>query len=903
MKFPKLAVYLISLTILAFLVSVNIGYARALYDIRDLGPGVRKASATGPYVDVGVHNVGKIGLTIVNMGHFGTGFLASLPGEAPSCIYPYPGQQDYLFAGSFWIGAVVGRDTLVSVGADGWFYTREMWPDPGEEIYPVGGAIRRRSISNPADVDAISEQDYIAIYTDTVTDPGYVATDQRDGRPHKPLNIEVTQRSYAWSYAYAEDFVLFDYSIKNIGRKTLNQVYMGIYVDGDVLTKGAQEGFDDDICGFKRSIPSIHGCGFIDTVNIAWIADNDGRHTVNNPCPFNSNSLTAVTGSRVVRTPSDSLKYSFNWWISNGDPSRDFGPRRVGTPEDPFRDFGGFLGTPEGDRNKYYIMRHEEFDYDQLLCAQDHTAEGWLPPDPQAPGFADGYDTRYLLSFGPFDIESGEVLPISFAYIAGEAFHTDCDAFQNLFNAYDSVYKAYLNFDDLGKNAMWASWIYDNPGYDTDGNFFKGKYRICAYDSEYVCTYDTVQLDPLIVDTSCEYEYTDADTIFYEGDKVPDFRGASPPPAPELWVYLLYEDGSRDTLRSRVYPSVNEFNQGELEIRWNGLGSETEKDVFSNEVDFEGYRIYRSLTPNPSGYALITSYDRDDYNRWIYNAGRELWELREAPFTIDTLEIMYGEGFNPLDYDRDNPLYVGDTAYYFSRQDWNQSDLRDTTRIHKVFPDEPPPTTLILDSARIYYPEELTDDALFFKYYEYRYVMRGLLPSQLQYVAVTAFDYGSPTSGLQSLETPPHKNYVAEYPQSNASTTEGQGLGVYVYPNPYRIDGNYAEFGFEGRDYVYYVDDPEDPDRKEVLQEGFPADRTRSIHFLNLPHKCTIRIFTIDGDLIRQIEHDVPPDYPQSSHERWDLITRNTQSIVSGIYYYSVESETGNQVGKIVIIM
>jgi len=33
------------------------------------------------------------------------------------------------------------------------------------------------------------------------------------------------------------------------------------------------------------------------------------------------------------------------------------------------------------------------------------------------------------------------------------------------------------------------------------------------------------------------------------------------------------------------------------------------------------------------------------------------------------------------------------------------------------------------------------------------------------------------------------------------------------------------------------------------------------------------------------------------------MITRNTQVPVSGIYYYSVESAFGNQLGKIVIIM
>jgi len=894
MKFPKLVFSLATLAILILAFNSGTAFGRALYDSEQMGTIVGKVSATGPYVDIGIHDKGKIGLTVVNQGQFGTGFLSSLPADAPSCQYPYPSQQEYLFAGAFWIGAVVGRDTLVSVGADGWQFLREFWPDPGEDPPPYGGAIIRRSINNDEDVDAVSEQDFVAVYTDTVTDPAYVQNDPFEGRPHKPLNIEVTQRSYAWSYAYAEDFVLFDYSIKNIGRRTLNQVYMGIYVDADVKTKGSQEGFDDDICGFREFLPSSTGCGFIDTINIAWISDNDGKQSAQDQCPYSTTSLDAVTATRVVRTPSDSLNYSFNWWISNGDPAQDFGPRKVGTPSDPFRDFGGFLGTPEGDRNKYYIMRHKEFDYDQLFCAVDHTDEGWLPRDPQSPNFADGYDTRYLLSFGPFNIEPGEVLPISFAYVAGDNFFSDCEAFDNFDSQHPENYYSTLDFSDLGKNAVWASWIYDNPGVDTDGdteNF--GKFRVCGYDSAYICTYDTTQLDPLIVDTTCGYEYTQADTFWYEGDGVPDFRGASPPPPPELWVV----DTTGDTLGTKVIGRINEANQGEIVIRWNGFESETTRDVFSNELDFEGYRVWVSLTPSASGFTRISSYDVEDYNRWVWNSGRGAWELKETPFKIEDLEAIYGAGFDPLSYDRDNPLYWNDSAYYFSRQDWNQSDLENINGIHKAFPEvTDPPTIPNVDSARIYYPEELTDDGLFFKYYEYEYVLRGVLPSQVNYVAVTAFDYGSPTSGLASLETNPSRNYVAEYAQNTADTVINRNLNVYVYPNPYRYDGQYKENGFEGRDYI-------DNTGQLILQEGLPDDRTRSIHFANLPHKCTIRIFSIDGDLIRQIDHDVPEGMPQSSHERWDLITRNTQAIVSGIYYYSVESEYGNQVGKLVIIM
>jgi len=875
------------IVIISILILPSTSSGRARYDISKPSHSVGKTAADEPYVTIAVHKIGRIGMTISNQGHFGKGFAQGssdpMGGEAPSCTYPYPGQQSYLFAGAFWIGAVVGRDTLVSVGADGWSGTKELWPDPE----PRGRIEYRSLLSN--DPEAISEQDFIAIYTDTVTNPQHVDIDSRDGRPHIPLGIEVTQRSYAWSYAYAEDFILFDYSIKNISHKTLEKVYMGFYVDGDVQMGESGEGYDDDICGFKLDLPSSQGCGFVDTINLAYIADNDGRD-MDSPCPYSTAAVTGVTGIRVIRTPSDSLKYAFNWWISNGAAPMDFGPRMVGTLDDPFRDFGGFLGTPEGDKNKYYIMRHAEFDYDELFCAVDHTADGWLPPDDQAYNFADGFDTRYLLSCGPFDIDPGEVLPISFAYIGGENFHTDCRAFENLFNANDP-YPFYnqLNFEDFGVNSMWASWLYDNPGVDTDGDGYYGKYRICGYDSTYA--YDTVAFDPAVVETTVVY--LEADTVFYEGDRVPDFRGAAPPPAPEMWV--LAENG--DTLRSRVYPRVDEFAQGELRIRWNGFRSETEKDVFSDIVDFEGYRVYMSLSPMASDFYTIASFDIEDFNKFIWNDRRRVWELKDPPYSLDSLRLLYGDGLDPNRFDIDHHFYWGDSVFYFAKQDWNADDLSDPLGIHKVYPDEPPPTTLLLDTARIYYPEELTEDGLF-KYFEYEFIVQHLLPSRQYYLSVTAFDYGSPASGLSSLETPPHKNYVAEYALNENSSVFDNGLNVIVYPNPYRTDGNYADYGFEGRDYIDSVFSG-----TLIPQVGLTDERTRSIHFINLPHKCTIRIFSLDGDIIREIEHDYPPDSPRSMHERWDLISRNTQMVVSGIYYWSVESEYGSQIGKLVVIM
>ncbi|MBI5265611.1 MAG: hypothetical protein HY851_00100, partial [candidate division Zixibacteria bacterium] len=299
---------------------VQIAQSRAAFT--SAPPGTQTTAAP-PAVQITQHDVGNIVLGIQNNGTFGDydnnkGPDVFTGGPVKACEFPKGSDSRYLYAGAFWIGAVSGRDTLVSVGADGWRNQHEMFPEQAGL-----GEIRYRSITDPSKPEfdgAISEEDFVAVYYDTCTRdcPG-LGNDVTDGRPHRPLNIEVTQRSFAWSYSYAQNFVLFDYAIKNIGRNRLKRVYMGIYVDADVYTTtNENNGAQDDICGFRRSLPAWYapsGSGWEDTVNVAWIADNDGDLKSSPPL----GPVPNVTGTRIVRTPSDSLEVSFKWLISNTD--------------------------------------------------------------------------------------------------------------------------------------------------------------------------------------------------------------------------------------------------------------------------------------------------------------------------------------------------------------------------------------------------------------------------------------------------------------------------------------------------------------------------------------------------------------------------------------------------------
>ncbi|MEA2031477.1 MAG: hypothetical protein U9N55_07805 [candidate division Zixibacteria bacterium] len=807
------------------------------------------------------HRVGNIVLAVQNNGTFGTGFSAAgggdyfTGGRVPSCEYPKGSSINHLFAGAFWVGAVVGRDTLVSLGADGWSFIKEFNPD----VAPFGAMIYRSTIdpNSPRYEGAISEEDYISVYTDTFTEG--IEPDVF-GQKHKPLYIEITEASYAWSYSYAEDFVLFDYRIKNIGVNRLKNVYMGFYVDADVGYDDGS-GHNDDIAGFIQTFPhKFHDCEFIDTINAAWTTDADGDLNGLHPSP----DLTAM---RIVRTPAEDLDVSFNWWISNGNPSLDFGPREQegkGRWEEDYRDFGtGALGTPEGDRNKYYIMRNQEFDYDQAkVAAIQETDPLWmLPPQDKVDEWADGLDTRYLLSFGPFNIDPGQSLPLSFAYLGGEGLHTYPANVKINLPDHPNRYYDSLHFEDLALNSSWAEKIYDNPGVDTDGDGYFGEFRLC-YNDTIISSIDTISFEPLELDTL--WEYTSCDTDWYKGDGVPDFCGAAPPPAPTLWLSP---------------------GQGKLRIRFNGTRSETTRDIFTREMDFEGYRVYIGRDERKASFSVVSSWDREDYKIYQYENGD--WVLMGLPLELKDLQAYFQDPeLDPTLYTRATPYQTTDTdvqSYYFKPQDYNISELGTADGIHKVYPDQPRPSELNPELAQ---PEELTENG-YLKYYEYEFVIEDLLPTVQYFINVTAFDYGSPKDDLGALESSVTVGFKSAYPRPSSELSGNDNLDVIVYPNPYRIDASYRDMGLEGRDKSYR-----------------PDDRVRAIHFENIPAKCTISIFSLDGDLVKEINHDLSPSDPKASHEIWDLITRNSQLVSSGLYYYTVESESGETfIGKLAIIM
>lgn len=71
-----------------------------------------------------------------------------------------------------------------------------------------------------------------------------------------------------------------------------------------------------------------------------------------------------------------------------------------------------------------------------------------------------------------------------------------------------------------------------------------------------------------------------------------------------------------------------------------------------------------------------------------------------------------------------------------------------------------------------------------------------------------------------------------------------------------------------------------------------------ALQFVNIPNPCTIRIYTVRGDLVKTIT----VNEGTGAIVTWDQVTDYGQYVESGVYIYHVESPFGKKIGKFAIV-
>ncbi|MBC8402586.1 MAG: hypothetical protein H8E14_13950 [Candidatus Marinimicrobia bacterium] len=161
------------------------------------------------------HKIGTLWNRVTNWSYLGDDAYNN---RTPSCDWPGGSGNSYLYRGTIWLSGTVDGVYHITKGDDHEFASLD-------------------SVHLYTGVGTRSEEDTYTRYYDVVA-PLADAN-------HFPLGLEITEQTYAWSSSYADDFVIYEYTIKNVGidadgdsipdtPRTIDDFYFTIRLDGDV---------------------------------------------------------------------------------------------------------------------------------------------------------------------------------------------------------------------------------------------------------------------------------------------------------------------------------------------------------------------------------------------------------------------------------------------------------------------------------------------------------------------------------------------------------------------------------------------------------------------------------------------------------------------------------------------
>ncbi len=120
-------------------------------------------------------------------------------------------------------------------------------------------------------------------------------------------------------------------------------------------------------------------------------------------------------------------------------------------------------------------------------------------------------------------------------------------------------------------------------------------------------------------------------------------------------------------------------------------------------------------------------------------------------------------------------------------------------------------------------------------------------------------------------------SFTTKAPTTDLVTTQNQLSKIDVVPNPYIGASSWEP--------------------KTIYQTG---RGDRRIEFINLPPKCTIRIYTVSGGLVKTLFKDTSP---ADGSMPWNLVTEDGTDVAYGLYIYHVEAgDAGYHIGKFALI-
>ncbi len=889
-----------------------------------------------------VMNVGEVQINITNWGLIGSMYSSAVRwSDAPSCQWPAGSGNEYLWAAGIWVGGVVLGERLVSTG--GW----------GSEIYPLdeleatiyeaqAGKILRPA-GNPEaggnrepmpgpdddhdglideeilnghddDGDGKIDEDFAQIGNQMMVLTNYDNTRlaQENFPDHTPMNLEFVQETYQWENDQVDDFVGFEYTITNIGVTDVENVYIGFFADSDIAARGSSGGADDDMAG---SWPNTHG-----TPGLVRASDNS--------------FVPIQVGYMYDAAESGRLDgyYGILFLGHDVDPTGIKAPTSVGMRT--FQSFSGNAsfeqgGDPTNDDERY-----------QLLSAPLEDWDGNTLPGKQA-------DFRFLVSAGPFQVlPPGENLKFEVGMVMGPGLS---GLLANCAEAALTWYGIYvdkigplmthgneeLNPGQLGRETMLCRQDFPPGQFDT---FLPDYGDTTCLDQEWVLNQPRIKdedvFDIEIDGQTKQCAMFNMDNCFECARQLGYICGPDDFKDPAKWKCNDPNASDEekagctgvDNLETQIHwlvgmapppPGLRLWPaDSRVHIYWDDL-SQITKDIRLQKVDFESYRIWRADNwDRPFGSSLING---PESNLWqliaeydVVDSFITFRDVDNVTYT-DTIPLGANTGLESIEYRPrvlDDPKFAGladamqaivdadPKGELITRPELRDSEGREIPEYASLLPWETYPDVLDTFFAVAY---RAPVDSLEIKEKHstkfYEYIDRDIHNGFIYFYSVTASDHAMLPDGTvinghvnrfptgPGLVGDPGSSFTNAVPGGKSQTAEERdkfGANIYVYPNPATRDA-LAE-------YQQLFPNGDDPTGVRVTFTNLPAAHN------------TINIYTVSGDLVQTIQHDGTSG---QGHVSWNLMSRNGQEIVSGVYLYSVQSDDDrfdDFVGKFVVV-
>jgi hypothetical protein len=842
-----------------------------------------------------VLDIGQLQMNITNFGLLGSQYsIVSSYGDAPSGQWPAGSGVEYLFAAGLWVGGVLEGDMHVSTGQ----HEREFWPALGPEhtLYearyskvtrpypsleregsrifePTGdddgdGRINEETLNGlDDDGDGRIDEDFEMQGNQMIVCTMYDNTElAREMYPdHYPMNLEVVQTAFAWELENVDNFVTVRYKIRNRGKKAIRNLHLGMLVDCDIGARdvGGSGAFNDRAGRYTGMARARNG--MYENIDVAYMYDGEGKGHVDGYIGV------MFRGSH----PGYHRIHSFN--IYTGTRPYEMG------------------GVPTNDAERYNELSEKHSDANT--------------PDTELG------DYHFLISngnrgyFGP-----GFSASVDVVFVCGNGLE---ELLENCAEAHQAWEGAWYDLDEDPLTGVHGKETFSCiEDYGLDMSMFKASMypRLVALVTQEYCRFPL----PLTFNIKPEdlIEQPDGRHCIWLNmdncDECANLRG-KPCSRSVFWkywncdkYYLSLDErrgctgiAGRESVARWITESIPPpppmriwSEDATVHIVWNN-DSEDSVDLITEYADFEGYQIYRAddwdrpygtsmeTGPPSESWQLLGQYD-------VVNEAVVFRDLRNVTIR-DTLGMGHNTGLEIIEH---RPACLDD--YRFLGLAERMQSVLDTGRY--TDPNYRPSIRMLDGSVRAdmtellpweAYPAVLdtfywltsTDAGAESKPAKvfYEYIDRNLHKGFLYFYGVVTMDHAKATIGDQLILTgegvhgSPSTNYGWIRPGSNAQSTNevaSEGSRIFVYPNP-ATRASLAEF-------QQMHPNSDDPTGVRVMFTNLPAAHN------------TINIYTLDGDLVASLQHDGTGGFGDIS---WNLVTRNGQQAVSGIYIYSVLSD------------